>query len=70
MYDGTYYNEDYEQATCKVCNSYHENNVADRIALRETASGVQPVVSAIAMFKELYVYQWLDMCLFDLIEYI
>ena len=70
VYDGTDYNEDFEQATCKVCNSYHENNVADRIALRETASGVQPVVSAIAMFKELYVYQWLDMCLFDLIEYI
>jgi hypothetical protein len=70
VYDGTYYNEDYEQATCKVCNSYHENNVADRIALRETASGVQPVVSAIAVFKELSMYQLLNMCLFDLIEYI
>jgi len=70
VYDGTDYNQDFEQATCKVCNSYHENNVADRIALRETASGVQPVVSAIAVFKELSVYQWLNMCLFDLIEYI
>jgi hypothetical protein len=72
VYDCTHHgcNFEFEEATCKVCNSYHENNVADRIALRETASGVKPVVSAIAMFKELYVYQWLDMCLFDLIEYI
>lgn len=70
VYDGTDYNQDFEQATCKVCNSYHENNVADRIALRETASGVKPIVSAIAVFKELSMYQWLNMCLFDLIEYI
>jgi len=71
VYDCTHHNcnFEFEEATCKVCNSYHENNVADRIALRETASGVKPVVSAITMFKELSVYQWLDMCLFDLIDY-
>jgi hypothetical protein len=36
VYDCTHHNcnFEFEQATCKVCNSYHENNVADRIALR------------------------------------
>lgn len=69
VYNGTDYDEEYEEATCKVCNSYHENNVADRIALRETASGVKPIVSAIAMFKELYMSNVLAESLVDLCEY-
>ena len=69
VYDGTDYDEEYEEAMCKVCNSYHENNVAVRIALRETASGVKPIVSAICMFKELYMSNVLAESLIDLCEY-
>ena len=69
VYHETDYDEDYEHATCKVCNSPHENNVADRIALRETASGVKPIVSAICMFKELYMSNVLAESLIDLCEY-
>lgn len=53
VYDGTDYDEDYEQVTCKVCNnSNHDTNMIPRIALRESDQGVKPIVSAICVFNE------------------
>jgi hypothetical protein len=53
VYDGSDYDQDYEEATCKVCsNSNHETNMIPRIALRESDQGVKPIVSAICVFNE------------------
>jgi hypothetical protein len=71
VYDGNYYDEDYEQATCKVCNSSnHETNITPRIALRESDQGVKPIVSAICVFNEgIYMSNVLAESLMDLHEY-
>jgi hypothetical protein len=53
VYDGSDYDEDWEQATCKVCNnSNHDTNMIPRIALRDSNQGVKPIVSAICVFEE------------------
>jgi hypothetical protein len=69
LYDGTDYDGEYEEAICKVCNSNHEVNMRPRIALRESNQGVKPIVSAIDMFKELYMSNVLEESLVDLCEY-
>ena len=69
-YDGTDYDYEYEQATCKVCNSPHEENMMPRIALRESDQGVMPIVSAICVFnEELKMSNILAESLVDLCEY-
>ena len=53
VYDGSDYDEDWEQATCKMCNnSNYDTNMIPRIALRESDQGVKPIVSAICVFEE------------------
>ena len=51
-YDGGNYDGEYEEATCKVCNSPHDTNMIPRIALRESNQGVKPIVSALCVFEE------------------
>jgi hypothetical protein len=69
-YDGTDYDYEYEQATCKVCNSPHEENMMPRIALRESDQGVMPIVSAICVFNEgICMSNVLSESLVDLYEY-
>ena len=70
VYDGSEYDEDYEQATCKVCNSHHEVNMIPRIALRESNQDVKPIVSAICVFNEgIKMSNILAESLVDLCEY-
>jgi hypothetical protein len=71
VYDGSHYDEDYEQATCKVCNNAnHETNMIPRIALRESDQGVKPIVSAICVFEEgIKMSDVLAESLVDLCEY-
>ena len=71
VYDGSDYNEDWEQATCKVCNnSNHDTNMIPRIELRESNQGVKPIVSAICVFnEELKMYNILAESLVDLCQY-
>jgi len=69
VYDGTDYDGDYEEAICKVCNSNHETNMIPRIALRESSQGVNPIVSAICMFKEICMSNVLEESLVDLCQY-
>lgn len=70
VYDGSDYDEDWEQATCKVCNnSNHDINMIPRIALRESNQGVKPIVSAICMFQEIKMSNVLEESLVDLCEY-
>jgi len=71
VYDGNDYDEEYKQATCKVCNSSnHETNIIPRIALRESDQGVKPIVSAICVFEEgIKMSNVLDESLIDLCEY-
>ncbi len=53
VYDDSDYDEDWEQATCKVCNnSNHDTNMIPRIALRDSNQGVKPIVSTICVFNE------------------
>ena len=71
VYDGSNYNEDWEQATCKICNnSNHDTNMIPRIALRESDQGVKPIVSAICIFnEELKMSNVLAESLVDLLQY-
>jgi hypothetical protein len=46
------YDDEYEEATCRVCNSSHEANVKSRVALRESHIRNGPIVSAICVFNE------------------
>ena len=69
-YDGTDYDWEYDQVTCKVCNSSnHEKNMIPRIALRESDQDVKPIVSAICVFEELKMSNVLAESLIDLCEY-
>ena len=71
VYDGSNYDEDWEQATCKVCNnSNHDMNMIPRIALRESDQGVKPIVSAICVFEELKMSNVLAESLVDLHEFL
>jgi hypothetical protein len=71
VYDDSDYDEDWEQATCKVCNnSNHDTNMIPRIALRESNQGINPIVSAICVFnEELEMSNILAESLVDLCEY-
>ena len=71
VYDGSNYNEDWEQATCKICNnSNHDTNMIPRIALRESDQGVKPIVSAICIFNEgIKMSNVLAESLVDLLQY-
>jgi hypothetical protein len=71
VYDGNNYDEDWEQATCKVCNnSNHEKNLVPRLELRESNKGVKPIVSAIYVFNEgIKMSNILTESLIDLCEY-
>jgi len=71
VYDGSDYDEDWEQATCKVCNnSNHDTNMIPRIALRESDQGVKPIVSAICVFNDgIKMSNILAESLVDLCEY-
>ena len=71
VYDGSDYDEDWEQATCKVCNnSNHDTNMIPRIALRESDQGIKPIVSAICVFEEgIKMSNVLTESLVDLCEY-
>ena len=53
VYDGSEYDDEYEEAICKMChNSNYDTNMIPRIALRESDQGVKPIVSAICVFNE------------------
>ena len=53
VYDGKIdYDEYYEEVTCKICNSPHEENVTSRKALRNSSQGFKSIVSAICAFNE------------------
>jgi hypothetical protein len=53
VYDGSDYDEDWEQATCKMCNnSNYDTNMIPRIALRDSDQDTGPIVSAIYVFEE------------------
>lgn len=70
VYDGTDYDNDWEQATCKVCNSPHEVNMIPRIALRDSHKHDGPIVSAICVFnEELKMSNVLAESLVDLCQY-
>ena len=70
VYDGTDYDNEYEAAICKVCNSPHEVNVEGRIALRDSHKHDGPIVSAICVFnEELKMSNVLAESLVDLCEY-
>ena len=68
--DGVDSDDDYEEYTCKVCNSNHEANVKSRVALRNSGKCNGPVASAICAFEELCMSNVLDESLVDLCEYI
>ena len=71
VYDGTdYYDDEYEQVTCKICNSPHEANVESRVALRDSNKHNGPIVSAIHVFnEELCMSYILAESLIDLCDY-
>lgn len=68
--DGYDYDDDYEEDTCKVCNSSHEANVKSRVALRNSGKCNGPIVSAIRVFEDLCMSNVLGESLVDLCEYI
>ena len=69
VYDGNDYNEEYEQATCKVCNSPHQENVETRLAFVYSYKHHGPIVSAICMCEELSMSNVLEESLVDLCKY-
>jgi hypothetical protein len=70
VYDGSDYDEEYEEATCKMCNnSNYETNVIPYIEIKNSDQGVKPIVSAICVFEELKMSNILDESLVDLCEY-
>ena len=53
VYDGSNYDDEYEEATCKMCNNLtYDTNMIPRIALNNSDEGVKPIVSAIYVFEE------------------
>ena len=71
VYDGSDYDDEYEEATCKMCNnSNYETNVISRIALNNSDLDVKPIVSAICVFEEgIKMSNVLAESLVDLCEY-
>lgn len=70
VYDGREYDDHYEEATCRVCNSSHAENVKSRVALRESHMRNGPIVSAISAFEELKMSNVLAESLVDLREFL
>ena len=70
VWNGTDYDDEYEDATCRVCNSSHEENVKSRVALRESHMRNGPIVSAISVFEELKMSNVLAESLVDLREFL
>jgi hypothetical protein len=53
VYDGSEYDDEYEEATCKMChNSNYDTNMIPRIAFNNSDLDVKPIVSAIYVFEE------------------
>ena len=69
VWNGTDYDDHYEEATCKICNSPHKENVKSRKAFNKSGQGLNPIVSAIYMFKEICMSNVLAESLVDLCEY-
>ena len=69
VWNGTDYDDHYEEATCKICNSPHKANVDSRNALMSSGEGNNPIVSAICVFEELSMSNVLFNSLVDLCEY-
>ena len=70
VWNGTDYDDHYEEATCKICNSPHKANVASRKALRESHMRNGPIVTAICVFNEqLKMSNILTESLIDLCQY-
>jgi len=71
VYDGSNYDDEYEQATCKMCNnSNYDTNMIPRIALNNSDLGDKPIVSAICVFEEgIKMSNVLAESLVDLCEY-
>ena len=70
VWNGTDYDDDYQEATCKICNSPHEANVKSRVELRNSNEGFKPIVSAIHLFNEgIKMSNILAESLVDLCEY-
>ena len=71
VWNGTDYDDHYEEATCKICNSPHEANVKSRVALRESHLRNGPIVSTICVFNEqLKMSNVLAESLIDLCQYL
>lgn len=70
VWNGTDYDDEYEQATCRACNSAHEENVKSRVALRESHMRNGPIVSAISAFEELKMSNVLAESLIYLCEFL
>jgi hypothetical protein len=69
VWNGNDYDDHYEEATCKICNSPHKANVDSRNALMASGNGNNPIVSAICVFEELTMSNVLFDSLVDLREY-
>ena len=70
VWNGTDYDDHYEEATCKICNSPHEANAKSRKALRESHMRNGPIVTAICVFNEqLKMSNILAESLIDLCQY-
>jgi hypothetical protein len=70
VWNGTDYDDHYEEATCKICNSPHESNAKSRKALRESHIRNGPIVTAICVFDEqLKMSNILAESLIDLCQY-
>ncbi len=72
VYDGNIdYDDFYEEVTCKICNSPHEENVKSRVALTKSNENLKPIVSAICVFNEgIKMADVLSESLIDLCEYL
>jgi len=69
VWNGIDYDDHYEEATCKICNSPHKANVDSRNALMASGQGNNPIVSAIRVFEELSMSNVLFDSLVDLCGY-
>jgi hypothetical protein len=71
VFDGNEYDDEYEEATCKMCyNSNYDTNMKPRIALNNSDLGIKPIVSAICVFEEgINMSNVLSESLLDLCQY-
>ena len=69
VWSGNDYDDEYAEATCKICNSPHKENVKIRNSLNKSGEGVNPIVSAICMFNQICMSNVLSESLVDLCQY-